>query len=259
MKLRPALKYNGAKWLLAPWIISHFPKHSTYLDLFGGSAAVLIQKPRAKYEIFNDLDPEVTNFFRILRTQRKELMRAIQFTTYSRDEFEIALEPCSDPFERARRFYCLCWMSMSYNFKRKNGWRLISGNNGGGHVPGRLFAQTKHLLAIARRLEAVHFENSDFRAVLKKCSHDDCLIFADPPYPGYSERLYNVPFTQGDHDELLILLANHPGPVALSGYADLHESIVLQGWTSFEKDTRNRARSARTEILMLNERAAASL
>ena len=56
MKLRPALKYSGAKWLLADWIISHFPPHETYLDVFGGSAAVLIQKPPAKYEIYNDLD-----------------------------------------------------------------------------------------------------------------------------------------------------------------------------------------------------------
>ena len=90
--MRPALKYNGAKWLLADWIIQHFPAHETYLDLFGGSAAVLIQKPLAKYEIYNDLDGEVVNFFRVLRESPKEFVRAIDRTPYAQAEFAAALD-----------------------------------------------------------------------------------------------------------------------------------------------------------------------
>ena len=256
MKLRPALKYNGAKWLLAPWIIEHFPEHSTYLDLFGGSGAVLIQKPATKYEIFNDLDLEVVNFFTVLRERPKDFARAIQLTLYSRAEFVKSLEPTEDPFERARRFYCLCWMSISYNFKRSTGWRLLPRNAGGGHVPANLFAQTKHLLAIARRLKNVQFESRDFREMLKVCNHADCLVYADPPYPGFSERLYNIPFSQGDHDDLIMALGQHKGPVILSGYSDLHENLMLQGWTLMERKTRNRQRASRVECLMLNPIAA---
>lgn len=36
MKNRPALRYHGGKWLLAPWIISFFPEHSAYTEVYGG-------------------------------------------------------------------------------------------------------------------------------------------------------------------------------------------------------------------------------
>lgn len=36
------MKYPGAKWALAEWIIAHFPPHHSYLEPFFGSGAVLL-------------------------------------------------------------------------------------------------------------------------------------------------------------------------------------------------------------------------
>src|SRR5690606_37285917 len=102
---RPVLRYHGGKWNLAPWSISHFPKHRIYVEPFGGAASVLLRKPRTDSEVYNDLYGEVVNLFRVLRnpTQARELIRIVTLTPYSRQEFEDAYIADGDPIEQARR------------------------------------------------------------------------------------------------------------------------------------------------------------
>ena len=35
----PILKYPGAKWRLAEWILSHMPPHESYLEPYAGTTA----------------------------------------------------------------------------------------------------------------------------------------------------------------------------------------------------------------------------
>ena len=82
---RPVLRYHGGKWLLAPWIIQHFPAHRTYIEPFGGGASVLLRKPRVYSELYNDLDGDVVNLFRVLRSDRAgELVQLLRLTPFAR-------------------------------------------------------------------------------------------------------------------------------------------------------------------------------
>ena len=102
---RPVLRYHGGKFRLAPWVIKHFPPHRCYVEPFGGAAGVLVQKDRAYAEVYNDLDGDIVNLFRVLQNpeSRSGLVERLVLTPYSREEFELSWETTGDPVERARR------------------------------------------------------------------------------------------------------------------------------------------------------------
>ncbi|CAB5540684.1 DNA adenine methylase [Citrobacter werkmanii] len=101
----PAIRYHGGKFRLASWIISHFPDHRCYVEPFGGAASVLLKKKQSEAEVYNDLDGDVVNLFRVLRdpVSSQALIDACALTPYSRVEFRCAYEPTDDPIEKARR------------------------------------------------------------------------------------------------------------------------------------------------------------
>ena len=101
----PVIRYHGSKFRLAPWVLQHFPPHTCYVESFGGAAGVLMQKPRSYAEVYNDLDGDIVNLFRVLQNpeSRSGLVERLVLTPYSREEFELSWETTGDPVERARR------------------------------------------------------------------------------------------------------------------------------------------------------------
>ena len=101
---RPVLRYFGGKWMLAKWVIAHLPPHRIYVEPFGGAASVLMRKPRSYAEVYNDLDGDVVNLFRVLRSDRApELIELIRLTPYCREEFELSYQDADCELEQARR------------------------------------------------------------------------------------------------------------------------------------------------------------
>src|SRR2546423_12587736 len=103
-----AFGYYGGKFSHLDFILPLLPTHfKHYCEVFGGSAAVLINRPPAPIETYNDLDGEVVNFFECLRDNGKELVRLISLTPFSRVELVNALSPAAGvtKLERARRFF----------------------------------------------------------------------------------------------------------------------------------------------------------
>src|SRR4030042_339999 len=76
--------YPGGKWPIRNKIIALFPPHLTYVDVFGGSASILIAKPPSIGEVFNDNNEDLVNFFRVVKHRPAELVERGKFWIHSR-------------------------------------------------------------------------------------------------------------------------------------------------------------------------------
>lgn len=258
---KPILKYPGAKWRMASQIVAHLPAHEAYLEPFCGSAAVFFAKPPARSEVLNDSFGAIVNLFRVLRDTPDELIRRVDLTPWSREEYELSegtFEHLADPIEQARRFLVRCWQSHGTRLDRVSGWRNIGPSNKARTTT--LWQQLPtRLAAVVDRLKDAEIECRPAVEVLARYKTPDCLVYADPPYVLHTRtggKYYAQEMTDGDHQDLLEVLDRHPGPVVLSGYASPLYDERLAHWQQVTFAAQAEHAQARTEVLWLNPRAA---
>lgn len=256
---RPILRYFGGKWVLAPWIIENLPEHRTYVEPFGGAASVLLRKPRAYAEVYNDLDREIVNVFRVAQNHGQRLKRKLELTPYSREEFDLAHHKTSAPIESARRCVIRSFMGFgadSLTGPNKSGFR--SNSNRSGTTPAHDWINYPSCLdALIERLRGVVIENRDAWQVMLDHDREDTLHFVDPPYVTGSrqrKKAYRFEMTDRQHRELLSFLKNLSGMVVLCGY---HNEVYQDlGWKFIERKAFADGANERTEVLWFNSAAA---
>lgn len=254
---RPVLRWHGGKWLLAPWIISHMPAHRVYVEPFGGAASVLMRKPRSYAEVYNDLDDEVVNLFRVLRSDDAgSLIRHLTLTPFSDVEFFAAYEAVDCPVERARRTVVRSFLGFGSNgVHQRTGFR--SNSNRSGTTPARDWVNYPDaLVAIVERLRGVVIMNRDARDVMLAHDGPETLHYVDPPYH-FSTRTdgradYAHEMTDAEHAEMLSFLGTLRGKVMLSGYPHHAYDAALAGWTRIEKAALADGARKRVEVLWCN-------
>lgn len=264
---RPALRWFGGKWRLAPWVIAHFPPHAAYCEPYGGAASVLLRKPPAKLETWNDLHGRLVNFFRVLRERPNELVAALALTPYARVEYEQARAVADDPLEDARRFFVLAFQGRvgaagAAELGRVHGWRYIIDVAGRhGSPPSVEFASTGHLHAVAARLRHVQVECDDALAVLVRYDRPEVLHYIDPPYWDPSVDLhsrYAHPMTQAQHVALAQVLHQLAGMVVLSGRPSPLYDELYGGWQRVDRPSLLDSGRLGAESLWLSPAAAAA-
>lgn len=266
---RPVVRWHGGKWRLAPWIISQFPPHRVYVEPFAGGASVLLRKPRAYAEVLNDLDHEIINVFRVLRSEATAtaLRRSIDLTPWSRAEFEAAYEPATDPVEQARRTIVRCFMahgSTSSRFHRTGFRAKAYRQNQTGAMDWTNWPDQIPLYV--ERLRGVTIECRPAAEILRQQDGPETLFYCDPPYLHetrssfrWSRRVYAAEMSHAEHGALLALLTELSGMVIISGYPSPLYDAALPRWLKVEKETFADGAKPRTEVLWLNPRAAGAI
>lgn len=263
---RPVLRWHGGKFLLAPWITKHFAPHRIYVEPFGGAASVLLHKPPSYAEVYNDLDGDVVNLFRILRGPRAgELVEALRNTPFARDEFEIAYAVSDDEIEEARRLVIRSFMGFgSDGFNRDNRTGFRADSNKSGTTPARDWVNYPEALpVIIERLRGVVIENRPAMQVMASHDGPDTLHYVDPPYlpdtrspksrkGGGKYHAYRHEMSEADHVELLAFLTTLQGVVVLSGYPSPMYDAALPGWRRIEREALADGARPRIEVLWIN-------
>lgn len=252
------IKYPGAKWGIAKWIIAHFPPHHSYLEPFFGSGGVLFTKPRSNIETVNDLDGDVVNLFNWIRNDPERLAHAIYWTPYARQEYDrawAAQRTEDDPFRRAVDFYIR--MMMGHGFRttgEKVGWKNDVQGREAAYAAGYWCKTPSVVFEAAERLRGVQIENKPAIEVIRRFNFPNVLIYADPPYLLSTRhgKQYRCEMTDEDHAELLTVLKAHAGPVLLSGYNSSLYNDALKYWYREEIDVMAQTATKRREVLWMN-------
>ena len=240
---RPPLRYYGGKFRIAPWIISQLPEHRTYVEVFGGAAGVLLRKPRSRVEVYNDLDSQVFNYFKVLRDSklRLELAALVELTPFSREEFDLTYERCSDPVEQARRFVTRCYFghgTCSIDPNDSNGFRSCDIRAGKSYAR-EWTGIPAAIIAAGERLQGVTIENLDFRKLIPKFDDASTVFFVDPPYPMSTRAAggkgYVHEMTDSDHRQLAWILKNVKAKVLITSYPNALYDLLYADWRREEK------------------------
>lgn len=252
-----AFPYPGGKTTYWQDIVQYFPEHRRYVEVFGGSAAVLLNKPESYIEVYNDRDRDVVQFFEVVRERRDELQEWLRCTPFSRElhgewtaEFFDGYRP-EDPVERAGRWFFIRYSQYGGKLNGPSGFKASGKRNEAISFRGGIDA----LDEVVERFQEVTVENEDFQDVIERYDRENTLFYCDPPYAGPGDTIYGTEF---DHERLASTLGDCEGYWIVS-YDDVPEPLAehAETVTSFDASyslhyTVDEGRREAEELLAMN-------
>ncbi len=212
------IPWVGGKYLLAPDIVALMPQErKTYIEVFGGGGKVLFAKAvkSGEVEVFNDINKDLVNLFRIVRNRFDQFKARQYFILSSREEYAAFLQryknrTFKDDIERAIVFYYL--VKTSFGSGITTGW-------GSSRVrPAKYPACLEDLDGVRERLKRVYIECLSFERLIPKWDSEDALFYCDPPYWVTLEKkgYYQHELNEDGHVHLRDILMKIKGRFILS-------------------------------------------
>ena len=221
----PASPTGTGRWIhsLLPWDVD-----GIYAEPFAGMLGVLLQRRPQRWEIANDLDDVVANWWDVVREQPDALAHAIRTTPRSQRVYEraVATQGEGSPVWRALAFLIVQNQS---SFPGRLGWSPSFLPNIGEDWRRGMDDLMERLTV---RLRNVQLTCEDALRTLKRLEVEDhAIIYCDPPYADTHQGQYRVGI---DHGALRAALLAQKGRVLISGYGDEWDDL---GWARHARDT----------------------
>lgn len=267
MKYTTLIPYFGGKFSHLKFLlpnINNIP-HSIYVEPFCGSCAVFFNKQKCQTNIINDKCIELINFFKILKSNPRELNEVLYFTPYSREEFANACftNENDSEIERARKFFVRARQSRSglATNAKPGQWSYtkVSVRSHMAHVIARYLSSINKLESISLLLENTVISDLDALEVINKYDSRDTLYYLDPPYLAESRKSYNDylhEYSYENHKQLLNTIKNIKGKVVISSYDNELYRDELRDWevkSSIRTTTANNTGEKRKELIWIKK------
>ncbi len=241
------LRRLGNKKKIAKEIQKYFPSHKIYIEPFFGAGGMFFNKPKAKYNIVNDLDSDVFNLFQVVSNQKDELEAQYRLMPIHSDLLEYWKQNKeTEPIKKALRFLFL-----------SNLTHMGCGSS------IRMYPRTpKNTLytKLNETFDLIHdaqFYNGDFRKFLNSVCfdsmEDETLIYCDPPYLETLDN-YSDSFTEQDTIDLFEVLEKTRCKYAVSEFNHtlMYDIADNYNLNVIEIGERQNLKNRRIEILVTN-------
>lgn len=263
------LKWHGGKHYLAAKIVALMPKHIHYVEPYAGGLSVLLAKnPEGVSEVVNDLNSDLTQFWRVLQDPADfasfaRLMSAVPFSQVEWEESDEVPRPgYSGVVAAAANFFIRCRQSHSGRFKDFAAVTRSRVRRGMNEQVSAWLNCVEGLPEVHGRLKRVLILNKPAIEVIWSEDGPDTLFYLDPPYL-HSTRAttgeYDHEMTEEQHWELLNELPGIKGKFLLSGYRSTlyDETARLMDWNRVDIDAPNNAAGGKkkrrmTECVWMN-------
>lgn len=210
--LKAPIGWVGGKSKLAKDIIDLIPtEHKIYIEVFGGAASVLYSKEKSKLEVLNDVNGELINLHRSIRTNPETLSYYLNNLLISREIFFAIRDGHMKPRNKieAAAFYLY---QITQSFGSKGDSFAMSAKSG--RKPKDIY---KSYSKWSKRLKGVTIENKSFNELIPLYDKEDAFFYVDPPYVSTEKYYKNTGgFGIKEHEELADLLSNIKGKFLLS-------------------------------------------
>lgn len=211
--LWPGHKYNSIKNIL-----DVLPYKRGFVEVFGGSGVVTLNRNPCPFEVFNDRNGGIAAFYRVLRDpiKRNELHDLLELYPHSREEFfetKARLNEDCDDLVKAAMFYYT--VQSSFRGEQRVFGRMVRGRT---DVWKDIKEKFELFEYIHYRFRTIQVENLDWRVMLQDFDDPDAdvVYYLDPPY--INKNCYKYKMTIEDHEEMCNRIMLMKSYVALSGY-----------------------------------------
>lgn len=247
--LKAPFAWVGGKSKLAKDIIALMPEHTHYIEVFGGALSVFYQKTPSKIEIINDINSDLINLHRIIKTRPQSLSCELNSMLKSREILYLIkqgkIKPKNSIQKAAFYFYLI---SLSFGSKADSFAMPKS------RYPKNIY---KDFTTCSKRLKQAIIENLSYEKIIKEYDSSQTLFYLDPPYVG-TEKYYKMEkdFGLDEHKNLANLLKNIKGKFMLS-YNDC--KLIRELYKGFEfkefnikYSLNNKVKHKSKELLIIN-------